>query len=120
MQRLSEYVTATATGTYCLIEAVNPTPSVIPASGVPLANPAMLATSTLYCYALTGVTGGVVVPVMMGPDRNFYPLATATTLTAAGFGFLFLLTTPALAVAIQVTTAIAGGSVYLLTNALQV
>lgn len=121
MQRLSQYVTGiTNTGTYCAIYAINPTPNVTPVAGVTQTWQGQLATATLYCFAAAGTTGGVVVPVWMGPDRNFYPLAAPTTLTGAGFVFLFQLTTPSLGLAIQVTTTITGGSVYLLTEALEV
>jgi hypothetical protein len=80
----------------------------------------MLENVTFYCSAAAGTTGGVVVPVMLGPDNNYYPLATATTITAAGLGFLFQLSTSVIGVAIQITTPIAGGSVFLAVEALQV
>jgi hypothetical protein len=80
----------------------------------------MLENGTMYCSAGTGVTGGVVVPVMLGPDNNYYPLATATTLTAAGLGFYFAMSSSAIGLAIQITTPIAGGSVFLFVSALQV
>jgi hypothetical protein len=88
--------------------------------GKVLAINAMLENVTLYCSAATGTTGGVVVPVMLGPDNNYYPMATPTTLTAAGIGFLFQLATSVLGVAIQITTPITGGSVFFLVEALQV
>jgi hypothetical protein len=122
MQRLVNYQSGlTANGTYCAIQAINPVNTPFLAiQGKVLTINAMLENATLYCSAAAGTTGGAVVPVMLGADGNYYPLATTTTLTASGFGFFIQIATSAIGLAIQITTPIVGGSVFLSVEALQV
>lgn len=120
MQRLVRFNSnITATGTYA---AINAYPSSLTfASGNPQQTvPGMLVSGTLVAFSNAGTTGGVVVPVYLGPDGNYYPLATATTVSAAGVAFVFQMTAPAPGLAIQVTTTISGGSVNLFCSAVLV
>lgn len=116
MQKISCYQAAVInTGTYCQIVANS---LIEPGAGKVLAVPNLITSATLYCVAGTGVTGGVVVPLIMTGDGSLNPAAAASTLTGAGMVFLISLNSPVKGIGIQITTAIVGGSVLLYTSAL--
>lgn len=120
MLRLAEYtsVGTGTTGVFCQIIARNYI-TVPAASGVIDQPPQLLVSGTLYATGLSGLTSGSLVPVFLGPDGNWYPLAAASSPTAAGFIFNFQQTTPVPGLAIQVLTGTAGGGLYLSVIAAQ-
>jgi hypothetical protein len=116
MTRLESYTNASATGVVCQLIANN-TINNPGAPGVVYNPPQFIVSATFLAIAGTGVSAGAVVPVILGPDGNWHPIATATSSSAAGFLFLLQLNTPSDGVGLQITTTVTGGTLYLQTTA---
>ena len=115
MQRISSVQTAvTGTGTYCALQSDFPSAF---GTGRVLYHSSILAAATINIVAAAGTTGGTVQPLVMGSDGVFRAYGAPVTVSAAGAVSFIQITSPISGVAVQITGAITGASLYIETTA---
>jgi len=87
------------------------------AVGSVLFHGSILAASTINIVAAAGTTGGTIQPLIMGSDGTFRAYGAPITSSAAGAVSFIQITSPICGVAVQITGAIVGGSLYIETTA---
>jgi hypothetical protein len=113
VQRISSVQTAvTNTGTYCALQGDFP-----PAFGIGrvLYHGSILAVATINIVGGAGVTGGTLQPLILGSDGTYRSYGNAITAVVGALPLISILS-PVTGVAVQITVAITGGSMYIETT----